>query len=289
MAEISAKAVKELRDKTGVGMMECKKALQESDGDMEKAIEFLRKRGAAMAAKRSDREAKEGVIIAKTTSDATTGVIVEVNCETDFVAKSDDFVKFAQAVADLSLASEVPSAEALASATLGVDFDGQTVGVAIETLTGKIGEKLEIGRYCFIKSAQSVLTPYIHPGSKLATLVEMSPAGSDDVVACGKDIAMQIAAAAPIVIDRSEVTKESIDKESEIFKQQALAEGKPEKIVDKIIIGRLEKYYQDVALLEQTFIKDSSKTVTDVLKDLTKKVGQDVSIKKFLRYQLGEK
>ncbi len=289
MAEISAKAVKELRDKTGVGMMECKKALQESNGDMEKAIEFLRKRGAAMAAKRSDREAKEGVIIAKTTPDATTGVIVEVNCETDFVAKSDDFVKFAEAVADLSLAGEVPSAQALADTKLRADFDGQTVGVAIETLTGKIGEKLEIGRYCLIKSAQSVLTPYIHPGSKLATLVEMVPAGSDDVAACGKDIAMQIAAAAPLVIDRSEVTNENIEKESEIFKQQALAEGKPEKIVDKIVAGRLEKYYQDVALLEQTFIKDSSKTVTDVLKDLSKQIGKDVSINKFLRYQLGEK
>ncbi len=289
MAEISAKAVKELRDKTGVGMMECKKALQEADGDMEKAIEILRKRGAAMAAKRSDREAKEGVIIAKITDNNSVGVIVELNCETDFVAKSDDFVKFAEAVAELAISKEIASSEDLLQAELDSSFDGQKVGVALETLTGKIGEKLEVGRYFFIKSNDSTLTPYIHPGSKLATLVELSPSGFEKVNATSKDIAMQIAAAAPLVVERSEVSQEAIDKESEIFKQQALTEGKPEKIVDKIVQGRLEKYYQDVVLLEQTFIKDSAKTVTDVLHDLSKQINQEVKVKQFLRYQLGEK
>lgn len=289
MAEISAKAVKELRDKTGVGMMECKKALQEADGDMEKAIEILRKRGAAMAAKRSDREAKEGVIIAKITDNNSVGVIVELNCETDFVAKSDDFEKFAEAVAELAISKEIASSEDLLQAELDSSFDGQKVGVALETLTGKIGEKLEVGRYCFIKSNDSALTPYIHPGSKLATLVELSPSGFEEVNATSKDIAMQIAAAAPLVVERSEVSQEAIDKESEIFKQQALTEGKPEKIVDKIVQGRLEKYYQDVVLLEQTFIKDSAKTVTDVLHDLSKQINQEVKVKQFLRYQLGEK
>lgn len=285
MADISAKAVKDLRDKTGVGMMECKKALQEADGDMEKAIEVLRKRGAALAAKRSDREAKEGMILSKTSDGASAGVIVEVNCETDFVAKSDDFIKFAEAVAELALTKKISSVEDLLNTAMS---DGLSVAQAVESLTGKIGEKIEVGRYCFINSEGSVLVSYIHPGSKLATLVEMSPAGAE-VEATGKDIAMQIAAAAPLVINRTEVSKENIEKESEIFRQQALTEGKPEKIVDKIILGRLEKYYQDVALLEQSYIKDSSKTVTDVLKDLSGSINQEVTVKKFLRYQLGEK
>ncbi|ACF12999.1 translation elongation factor Ts [Chloroherpeton thalassium ATCC 35110] len=289
MAEISAKAVKDLRDKTGVGMMECKKALQETDGDMEKAVEFLRKRGAAMAAKRADREAKEGVIAVKTTEDSRNGVIVEVNCETDFVARGEDFTKFAEAISEIALANFPENKEALLALSMGDDYQGQTVEQAIEAMTGKIGEKIEISKVGVITSNDSVVTAYVHPGAKLATLVEIGPASTDEVEDLSKDVAMQIAAAAPLVVDRSAVPQEKLAQEAEIYKQQALREGKPEKFVEKIVTGRIEKYYQDVVLLEQAFIKDSSKTVSDVVKETSKRLNKTIEIRCFLRYQLGEK
>jgi len=289
MAEISAKAVKSLRDKTGVGMMECKKALQEADGDMEKAVEFLRKRGAAMAAKRADREAKEGIVAVETTEDAKCGAIVEVNCETDFVARGEDFTKFAVAVSKLALETGSEDRAALLTQTMGDEYQGLTVEKAIEAMTAKIGEKVDVSRASVFASEDGAVTAYVHPGAKLATLVEVGPATLGEVESLSKDIAMQIAAASPIVVERSAVPQDKIQQESEIYKQQALGEGKPEKIVDRIVTGRLEKYYQEVVLTEQSFIKDSSKTVADIVKETSKQLDKPIEIRRFLRFQLGEK
>lgn len=290
MAEISAKTVKDLRDKTGAGMMECKKALEETGGDIEKAIEYLRKRGAAMAAKRADREAKEGLIAVECSADQSAAVMVEVNCETDFVARSEDFTKFAKAVAVLALAECPQSKDELLSKTMNGEFAGQTVATTMESMVGKVGEKIEISRLAVIKTNGGLVTPYVHPGSKLAALVELATDNKPDAVqTLAKDLAMQVAASAPLVKDRSEVPTENIEREREIFRQQALGEGKPEKVIDRIISGKIEKYYQDVVLLEQAFIKDGTKTVSDVLKEISTNSNAKIELKSFTRFQLGER
>lgn len=288
MSQISAKAVKELRDKTGVGMMDCKKALDEAGGDMQKAVEYLRKKGAALAAKRAEREAREGVITVKINDAADTGLILELNCETDFVARGDDFTGFAEAIAQTALEGGIDSAENMMSVSLGDAYEGESVEDAIKTMTGKLGEKIELKRLGYIKTEGGLVAGYVHPGSKLGSMVEIIGGNTPESVVLAKDIAMQVAAAAPIVVDRSRVPADYIEKEKEIYRQQALSQGKPEQFVDKIITGRLEKYYQEVVLLEQAFIKDSSAKVQSVLNDFAKQHDMQVTVNGFIRYQLGE-
>lgn len=287
MSQISAKDVKDLRDTTGVGMMECKKALEETGGDMQKAIEYLRKKGAAMAAKRADREASEGMICIKLGNDQKTGVILELNCETDFVARGEVFTGFANQLAELALANNCESREQLLAINLGEAYGNESVEEALKSMTGKVGEKLELKRMAMLSAGDGVLECYIHPGSQLGALIALSTDKPEEAKALAKDLAMQVAAAAPIVADRSLVPVEFVEKEKEIYRQQALAQGKKEEFVDKIVMGRLDKYYQEVVLTEQTFIKDQNARVSSVLDDFRKKNQAQVAVKEFVRYQLG--
>ena len=288
MSQISAKDVKNLRDITGVGMMDCKKALDETGGDMQQAIDYLRKKGAALAAKRADREAREGMVGIKINPDHKSGVILELNCETDFVARGEVFTGFVSALAELALASRTSSPEALLVLTLGEAYGGETVDDAIKTMTGKLGEKISLKRLVYLDAADGMVEAYIHPGAQLGAIIHVATDQPEVVRELAKDLAMQVAAAAPIVVDRSFVPADYIAKESEIYRQQALEQGKKEAFVDKIILGRLEKYYQDVVLSEQFFIKDNNTKVSDVLSEFQKKHQVKVDVIEFVRCKLGE-
>ncbi len=281
--EITAALVNKLRQKTGAGMMDCKKALTESDGDIEKAIEILRKKGAAVAAKRAEKTANEGLVLSKVIENGNTGVIVEVNCETDFVAKSPDFIDFANEVLNAVIKTKPSNVQEL--------FDkNPDLKVKHTDLLGKIGEKIEVSRFSVNKLDDGIAVDYIHPGSKLGVLVlfEKAQSAKDDFSSIGKDIAMQIAAMKPICTYREEVPKEIIDKELEIYKALARKEGKPENILDKIASGRLNKFYQENCLVEQAYIKDNSKTVGDLIKEYNSKNNTGIKIKDFKRFHLGD-
>jgi len=281
--EITAALVNQLRQKTGAGMMDCKKALIEANGDIDKAIEVLRKKGAAVAAKRAEKTANEGLVLSKIIDDGKTGVIVEVNCETDFVAKGDDFIKFTNEVLDAVVKSGPSTVEEL--------FEKNPELKTKHTdLLGKIGEKIEVSRFSIEKLDDGLVVDYIHPGSKLGVLAAFEKARSakDNFSSIGKDVAMQIAAMKPICTYREEVPKDIIDKEMEIYKELARKEGKPENILEKIASGRLNKFYQENCLSEQAYIKDNSKTVGDLIKEFNSKNGSDIRIKNFLRYHLGD-
>jgi elongation factor Ts len=287
MSQISARDVKDLRDTTGVGMMECKKALEETGGDMQKAIEYLRKKGAAMAAKRADREAGEGAVCIRMSDDQKRGVILELNCETDFVARGEVFTGFANELATLALDRNCATREELLSLKLGEAHGNETVEETLKSMTGKVGEKLELKRLAMLTVEDGVVESYIHPGAQLGALICMSTDKPAEAKALAKDLAMQVAASAPIVADRSLVPEEFVEKEKEIYRQQALAQGKKEEFVDKIVSGRLDKYYQEVVLTEQVFIKDQNARVSDVLNDFRKKQQAKAEVKAFVRYQLG--
>jgi elongation factor Ts len=275
---VSAELVKKLREKTGAGMADCKKALDEAGGDEQKAIEVLRKKGAASAAKRSDREAKEGVVVASVGDDKTRGVIAEVNSETDFVARNESFMQFAQEIADAALAANPNSHEEFLLARLS---SGASISEEVGAQTGRLGEKLEARRFEMLSEPNGFVTSYIHPGAKLGVLVAIS--GGTENTTLGRDIAMQIAAMNPVAMDRSQVSPEQIEKELEIYRTQARNEGKKEEFIDRIAKGKLEKYYQDFCLIEQSFIKDAAKTVTDLLKE-----AGGLKVTGFVRMQLGE-
>lgn len=287
MSQISAKDVKDLRDTTGVGMMECKKALEETGGDMQKAIEYLRKKGAAMAAKRADREASEGAICIRMTADQKVGVILELNCETDFVARGEVFTGFANELANLALERKCATREELLAVKLGEVYGNESVEETLKSMTGKVGEKLELKRMALLTAEDGVLESYIHPGSQLGALIYMSTDNAEAAKPLAKDLAMQVAASAPIVTDRSLVPADFVEKEREIYRQQALAQGKAEQFVGKIVDGRLDKYYQEVVLTEQVFIKDQNARVSDVLNEFRKKNQAQAEVKAFVRYQLG--
>lgn len=275
---ITAQDVKRLREHTGVGMMDCKRALQEADGDFEKAIDLLRKQGQKVAAKRADREAIEGVVAVATAADMMTGVIVEVNSETDFVARNEEFTSFADRMAEIALANRPPDRLAL----LALDFGGgRTVEQAITDLTGKIGEKIDVRRVSVIEATNgSQVVGYVHPGSKLGVLVELS--GSGDLQTAGRDVAMQAAAMNPIATTRDDVPVEVQEKEMEIGREAARNAGKPEHILDKIATGKLERYFKDNVLVEQPFVKDSSMSVKQMLQNA------DAELKQFVRFALGD-
>ncbi len=274
MADISASDVKKLRDITGAGMMDCKKALAETGGDFDKAIEAIRKKGQAVANKRAEREASEGVVLAGVTEDSTRGAIIVLNSETDFVAKNESFIELAKTILDKALEKD--------PADLGelrlLEIDGTRVSDKIMEQVGIIGEKIEVSYYEKIEAAQVV--PYIHPGNKLATLAGLNKKVDLQI---GRDVAMQVAAMSPVAVDKGDIPREVIDKEIEIGKEQARLEGKPEAILEKIAMGKLNKFYQESTLLNQDFTKDSKKTVAQYLKEADK----DLTVTGFLRYALG--
>lgn len=273
MAQISATDVSKLRKTTGAGMMDCKKALQEADGDFDKAIEIIRKKGQAIANKRADREASEGVAISKVSSDGKFGAIIALNCETDFVAKNEDFVKLAFSILDKAIENKPADLESLKQ----LELDGKSIDAIIVEQIGVIGEKIELAYYDKVEADQVV--PYIHHGNRLATLVGLNKAVALEI---GKDVAMQVAAMNPIAIDKSDVPSDVIEKEMEIGRDQARKEGKPENIIDKIAEGKLNKYFKENTLLNQEFTKDSKKTVLQFLQENDK----ELTVTSFKRYTL---
>ncbi len=283
---ITSEMIKKLRDQTGAGMMDCKRALESSNGDMNAAIEYLRKKGAAVAQKRADRAAKEGIVVTRVTPDSKNGIIVEVNTETDFVGRSEDFVKFAHAVAETVEKHQPAKVEALAGLLTNL---GRTIGDLQNDLLSKVGEKIDIRRFDVFSSANGVVSSYTHLGNRIGVLVEFTGIDADEATkGVGRDIAMQIAAMSPLVVTRNQVDPKLIEKELDIYRTQAKNEKKPEHIAEKIAQGRLEKYFQEVVLMEQTFIKDGSKTITEVLQGAASKAGRPVTVKRFVRYHLGE-
>ena len=274
---ISAQDVKQLRDATGVGMMDCKKALQEADGDFDEAVEILRKKGQKVADKRSEREADEGLVVTEISDDERAGAIAEINCETDFVARNDDFRSFAQRIAELVLKERPEDIDALHA----LSFDGgKTVEAELVEMTGRIGEKLAIRRFRILDADGGRVISYVHPGSRLGVLVQV--AGDGDAEDVGQDVAMQIAALDPIAVTRDEVPEEVQEKEKEIAREAALSDGKPEHIIDRIAEGKLERFFEDNVLLEQAFVKDASVSVKDILDSA------GVNVKRFVRYALGD-
>lgn len=247
---------------------------------MDKAIEYLRKKGAATAQKRADRVAKEGIIVTKVSNDNKIGIILEINCETDFVARGDDFVNFANLTADVVIKYQPTSVEQLLDM---VTADNKKISVHLNDLMAKIGEKLDVRRFIVLKTNDGLISAYTHLGNKIGVLVELSLA-SDTYKQIGRDFAMQVAAMNPQYVSREQVSIDVIQHELEIYRTQAKNEGKPEQVVEKIANGKLEKFYQEVCLTEQIFIKDSGKTVKDVLSE----AGNNLTLKKFERFHLGE-
>ena len=273
---ITAQQVNELRKATGAGMMDCKKALVEAEGNMENAIDVLRKKGQKVAANRADRSATEGVVLAKTSADGKFASIVMINCETDFVAKNTDFVNYVESVLEIAVNNQAKNADELA----GMKLNDRTIGETIVDQTGVIGEKIELGKYACVAGESTYA--YIHPGNRIATLVAFNKAG-EQLAQAGKDIAMQAAAMAPIALDKDDVSADTITREIEIGKDQARQEGKAEEMLEKIAMGKLGRFYKDNTLLNQTFIKDSKKSVSEYLNDTEK----GLTVVAFKRFALG--
>ncbi len=273
MYQVKAADVAKLRNTTGAGMMDSKKALQEAEGDFDKAIELLRKKGQKVAAKRADRETTEGAVIAKVNDTNTKGVIVALNCETDFVAKNDDFVQFANDIADHALGYED------LDALLASDFQGMALQDKLTEQTGVIGEKLEIGAFEILEAPY--VGYYIHAGNKIAALTGLS-LQSDNGEEVAKSVSMQVAAMNPVALDESGVSQEIVDKEIEIAKDQLRKEGKPEEMLDKIAQGKMRKFYSENTLVNQSYIKDGDMTV----KQFVSNDNPDLAIVDFRRYSL---
>ena len=271
---ITAADVNKLRGMTGAGMMDCKKALTEANGDFEAAIDFLRKKGQKVAVNRSDRDAKEGVILAKTTADNTRGVMVCLNCETDFVAKTDDFINFTNQVTDIALNEKPADIDALKA----LQLNGLSVNDRLFDMIGKIGEKIDISRYEVVEAPFVIV--YNHPGNKLASMVGFNTLAGTSI---GKDVAMQIAAMAPVAIDKDDVDATIIAREIEVGKEQAREEGKPEDMLEKIALGKLAKFYKENTLLNQSFIKEDSITIRQLLENTEK----GLTVTSFKRVKLG--
>lgn len=271
---ITASMVKDLRTQTGAGMMDCKKALVEAEGDIAKAVDILREKGLSQAAKKASRVAAEGAVGSAVSEDGKTGTILEVNCETDFVGTNEDFRNLAASIADQILAVNPADVEAL----LDSEIDGKKVRDLVTEAVAKIGENISVRRFVRYESAEGKVYSYIHGGGKIGVLVEMI--GADDEL--GKDIAMQVAAANPSYLDRTQVSQAEIDHEKEVLAVEARNEGKPENIIEKMVIGRINKYYREVCLVDQEFIKDGDLTISKLLKS------KNASVVRFARYQLGE-
>lgn len=278
MSAITAQEVNKLRTMTGAGMMDCKKALTEANGDFEKAIEILRKKGQKVSASRLDKDAKEGSVFVKTSDDKKEAVLIALNCETDFVAKNEEFQNLGKLIAETAFAKKPADKDTLLAEKVGA----LTINERITELVGKIGEKLEISAFVHMKG--EAVIPYIHSGSKLGVLVSLKGVNGKDVTDAGKDVGMQIAAMSPVAVDEKQVDKTLIEKELEIAKAQILAEGKPENMVEKIAQGKLNKFFKDNTLLPQIFVKDNSKTVAQYLDSVTK----GLTVVEFKRISIGQ-
>jgi elongation factor Ts len=277
MTAISAQDVNKLRLMTGAGMMDCKKALTESGGDFEKAIEILRKKGQKVSASRSDKDAKEGSVFVRTSDDRKEAFLIALNCETDFVGKNEEFQKLGKAIVDAAFANKPAGKEAL----LALKAGELTVAERITELVGKIGEKIEVSEYLHMKG--EAVVAYIHAGSKLGVLVSLKGVNGKDVTDAGRDVGMQIAAMNPVAVDEKSVDKSVIEKELEIAKAQILAEGKPENMVEKIAQGKLNKFFKESTLLHQSFVKDNTKTVAQYLDSVSK----GLTVAEFRRVVIG--
>jgi len=274
MTKITASDVASLRKITGAGMMDCKQALIENNGDVEKAIEHLRKKGQKIAAKREDRDAKEGCVLSGVTKDKLFGATIVLNCETDFVAKNEDFIAVAQSILNTALENKTKNKETLLMLTI----NGETIEDIVTAQMGKIGEKIELS-YLSVVEAQEVVA-YVHPGNRLATLVGFNQTLSDEQM--GKDVAMQVAAMNPVSIDKNDCPTDIIEKEIEIGKEQARQEGKPEAMLEKIALGKLNKFYKESTLLNQDFVKDSKQTISQYLSSVQK----NLTVTAFDRFSL---
>lgn len=278
---ITAAQVKELREKTGVGMMECKKALSENNGDIEQAIVWLRERGLSRAAKKADRVTAEGLVKVHVTDDYSAGVLVELNCETDFVSKNDDFQKFADEAAQLAVQHKVNDLSAFKELKM---LSGETVADHLTHLVARIGENLNLRRVTYLESETGVVVGYSHMGGKIGALVCLEGSRDDAAKELGKDVAMHIAAAAPRYLNSDQVNPDEIKQEEDIARKKLLEENKPEHLIEKIMQGQIQKFYKEVCLVDQAFIKDPSLSVSKHAEQTVK----GISIKSFARFQLGE-
>lgn len=274
---ITAQEVNKLRQMTGSGMMDCKKALTEADGDFEKAVDILRKKGQKVSASRADRETKEGVVVTRVSEDGTTGTLLSLTCETDFVAKNEEFGAFANTLLDMAVSNNCATVEEIHA----LPFGDLTTAEKIIEMTGKIGEKIEISHYVVIKA--EAVVPYIHSNGKLGVLVGLVNTSGSNVEEAGKDVAMQIAAMNPVAVDKDGVDATTIEREIEIGKEQARQEGKPEEMLEKIALGKLQKFYKESTLLSQVFVKDNSKTIAQYLDGVSK----GLTVSAFKRISIG--
>lgn len=271
---ITASMVKELRESTGAGMMDCKKALTEANGDMAKAVDILREKGLSQAAKKAGRVAAEGAVVSYVSEDGKTGVLAEVNCETDFVGHNENFQNLAKSIAKQAAEKAPADVDAL----LATEMDGKTVKDVVTEAVAKIGENISVRRFVRYESTEGQVYSYIHGGGKIGVLVELK--GGDAEL--GKDIAMQVAAANPSYLDRTQVPSSELEHEKEVLAAEARNEGKPEKIIEKMVIGRINKYYKEVCLVDQEFIRDGDLTIAKLLKS------KNAEVVRFERFQLGE-
>lgn len=283
---ITAKSVKELRERTGAGMMDCKKALTETNGDIEKAVEFLREKGLAAAAKKAGRVAAEGLVKTYVSEDSKKASVIEVNCETDFVAANDQFVSFVDKLAKMVVETTATTVEELENQK----FDGdQTVKEALTSLIATLGENMTIRRFAKFDVNNGLVKTYVHGGGRIGVAVELACDTQSPVVEeVARELCMQVAAANPLYLDESAVDQEAIEKEKEIYRVQALNEGKPENIVEKMVLGRIKKYYKEVCLVDQLWVKDGDKTIKKLLEEKSKEVGSPITISKFVRFERGE-
>ena len=286
MAAITASMVKELREMTGAGMMECKKALTEADGDMDKAVDVLRTRGLAAVAKKAGRATNEGTVMALVSDDAKVGALVELNCETDFVGMNEKFKAYAEKIARAALAAKPADLDSLKAA----EFEGETVEAIVTDCIHVMGENTQLARFAVVEAG--AVASYIHGGGKIGVLVTFDVDGidatSEDFVHYGRDVAMQVAAVNPIAATREDVPADVVEHEMGIYKAQAAESGKPENIQEKIATGRLEKFFKEQCLAEQEFVKNPDQTVNEYTAEVAKKLGGSIKITGFKRFQLGE-
>lgn len=283
--EITAEMVKTLREKTDAGMMDCKKALKETGGDLEAAIAYLRQKGLAVASKRAGRATSEGLVWAHLAPDHQAGVLLEVNCETDFVAKTDSFQELGSRLAEQLAAAALETVEELLAQT-APHLPGLTVADYVNDVIAKTGEKCHLRRFTHYQG--DLVTAYIHHGGKIGVLLELNGGGTTpEALAAAKDLAMQVAAANPLAVSRDELAADLVAKEKAIYEAQAAASGKPAHIVEKMVVGRLEKFYKEVCLLQQPFVKNPDQTVAQFLKEVGQNLGKELRVKRFTRYQVG--
>ncbi len=289
MPNFTSQDVMKLREQTGVGMMDCKKALVETDGNFEEAVKYLREKGMASAAKKASRVAAEGLVKCLVSQDRKTGAAVEINCETDFVARSDQFIALIDSIAQHIMQSDAETVEALLEETYFAD-KSKTLSVLISEAVASIGEKISLRRFCkFNLSADGVVASYVHMGGRIGVLTKIESAADQDALAeLAFNLSMQIAASKPIVIGTEDVDPVALETEKQILTAQAMNEGRPAAIIAKMVEGRISKYYKEVCLLEQEYVRDTSLTVKQVIAQCEQKTGAKIAVTGFVRYEMGE-